>query len=347
VLEKYLEDLEARIDEATETRLFGEWLDFTEGRFEGDLFCPARPRPAPSGVEWPKVPVNEALGDFDLMALQQFRGCSEALAKGNGELLCVRCNYGTSILPSLFGAELFVMDDEIDTLPTSWPLGGIDRIRQVIDAGAPDLDQGLGGKVLEMGERFAAIMKEYPRVGKHVHLYHPDLQGPMDICEVLWGSGLFVDIIDHPDLVKALLELVTDTYARFLRRWLEVAPFSDGCEAHWGMLHGGHIMLRDDSAMNFSPAMFDEFIRPYDQRLLDEFGGGAIHFCGRGDHYIEQMGRMRGMHAVAMSQPECNDMEVIYRNTVDRGIKLIGLERAAAEAALADGRDLHGCVHCR
>jgi len=347
MLEEYLEDLETRIDEGTETRLFDEWLDFTEGRFEGDLFSPARPQPSPPGVEWPKVLVNEALNNFDMMALQQFRGCSEALANGDGQLLCVRSNYGTSILPSLFGAELFVMDDEVDTLPTSWPLGGINRIKQVIDAGAPDMDQALGGKVLEMGERFAAIMKRYPRIGKHVHLYHPDLQGPMDICEVLWGSGLFVDIVDRPDLVTALLELITETYIRFLRRWLEIAPFSDGSEAHWGLLHKGHIMLRDDSAMNFSPAMFDEFIRPYDQRLLDAFGGGAIHFCGRGDHYIEKMSRMPRMHAIAMSQPDYNDMEVIYRNTVDRGIKLIGLERAAAEAAVAKGRDLHGNVHCR
>jgi hypothetical protein len=48
-----------------------------------------------------------------------------------------------------------------------------------------------------------------------------------------------------------------------------------------------------------------------------------------------------------MSQPEYNDMEVIYRNTVDKGIKLLGLQPEAAEAALAAGRDLHGCVHCR
>ncbi|MFW6158065.1 MAG: hypothetical protein ACOC8E_01750, partial [Planctomycetota bacterium] len=120
----------------------------------------------------------------------------------------------------------------------------------------------------------------------------------------------------------------------------------EGCRIHWSMMHEGQIMLRDDSAMNFSPAMFDEFIRPYGQRLLDEFGGGAVHFCGKGDHYIHKAVEMDDMHAIAMSQPEYNDMEEIYRSTVDRGIKLIGLRREAAEAALAAGRDLHGCVHC-
>ena len=38
-------------------------------------------------------------------------------------------------------------------------------------------------------------------------------------------------------------------------------------------------------------------------------------------------------------------MEKVYRHTVDKGIKLLGLAREAAEAALARGRDLHGQVH--
>ena len=36
-------------------------------------------------------------------------------------------------------------------------------------------------------------------------------------------------------------------------------------------------------------------------------------------------------------------METIYRNTVDRGILLLGLDAAVAAAA---GRDLRGRVHC-
>lgn len=105
-------------------------------------------------------------------------------------------------------------------------------------------------------------------------------------------------------------------------------------------------MLRDDSAMNFSPAMFEEFIEPYDQRLLNHFGGGAIHFCGRGDHYIHRLSQMKGVHAINLSQPECNNMEVIFHNTIDKGILLIGLQQQAVEAALMTGRDLHGNVHC-
>jgi hypothetical protein len=197
-----------------------------------------------------------------------------------------------------------------------------------------------------MGRYFVELFANYPNVSKYVHIYHPDLQGPMDICELLWGSDLFIDLIDTPDLVHSLLELITETYIRFMREWEQLVPPRDPYSPHWGMMHRGRIMIRDDSAMNLSPEMFDEFIKPYDQLLLSEFGGGAIHFCGKGDHYIESLAHMTGVYAVNMSQPECNDMERIFRNTIDKGIMLIGLRSDAVEAAISQGRDLRGRVHC-
>jgi hypothetical protein len=344
----YLADLEARIDPAVEDGLLAAWRAFTAGQFHGDLFLPQRARKAPAGLPWPAVRVNEALADFDRMLLQQLAGCSAALASGSGALLDVRCNYGSSILPSVFGVKLFIMDDVYNTLPTSEPVaGGTEGIRRLVDAGVPDFSLGFGPRVFEMGQRFVAAFADFPKVRTYVHIYHPDLQGPMDVSEVLWGSGMFVELLDRPELVHRLLSLIVESYTAFLRRWQQiVAPMPGVSDSHWSMLHGGHIMLRDDSAMNLSPAMFDEFIAPYNQRLLDAFGGGAEHFCGRGEHFISRMCALRNLHAIAMSQPDWNDMETIYRHTVDRGVKLIGLARSAADQALARGRDLHGQVHC-
>lgn len=345
-LKRCLDDLEARIDPQEEDAILQAWRDFSENRFRGDIFSPRRSRPNPPQVEWPAVSINAALEDFDSMALQQFGGISKTLAAGDGAVLNVRCNYGSSIAPLLFGVEVFVMDEELETLPTSRPLNDVAAIRRLIAAGVPDLRTGYGARVLEMGRRYAEIARQYPKIGKYVFIYHPDLQGPMDICEVIWGSTIFYAARDEPALVKELLELAVATYIAFMREWEQIVPFRPDGNAHWGMYHKGKIMLRDDSAMNFSPRMFREFIGPYDQRLLDEFGGGAIHFCGRGDHYIAAMSELRGLYAINLSQPHLNDMEVIYRYTVDKGIKLLGLAREAAEAALARGRDLRGQVHC-
>ncbi len=345
-LARCLDDLEARIDPEDERRILEEWIAFGEGRHEGAVFSPRRRRPSPPGFEWPRATVNEALEDFDAMALQQYGRCSGDLARATGDPLGVRCNYGTSLLPLLFGVTPFLMPPETETLPTSHPLHDTEAIRRLVSAGVPDIHLGYGARVLEMGERFRAIGREYPRVGAHVHLYHPDLQGPLDVAEVVWGSSIFYALYDEPELVREFLGLVTETYETFLRAWVSIAPFHPEGNVHWNFHHRGAIMLRADSAMNLAPAQYDEFSRPYDQRLLDAFGGGAIHFCGRGDHFIASMAALRGLHAVQVSQPELNDMETIFRHTVDRGLVLLGLPRPAADDALARGRDLHGRVHC-
>ena len=346
-IEPYLTDLDARLDPDTEDALLEQWARVTDGQFTGDVFSPRRQAAAPPGLDWPSVSVNQTLDDFDAMALQQLKACSDDLAAGSGALPAVRCNYGTGILPGIFGAEPFVMPDELNTLPTCRPLaGGAAAVEAALDAGVPDVRTGPGGTVLDMAEHFQAIGRRHANIGRYVHLYHPDIQGPLDVCEMLWGSSIFLALVDRADLVHAMLDLITETYIAVMNAWETLVPPANGRAVHWRMMHRGRIMIRDDSAMNISPEMVDEFARPYDQRLLDTFGGGGVHFCGRGDHYIASYGRLSGLGAIAMSQPELNDMETIYRNTVDRGIALLGLQREAAEAALSAGRDLHGLVHC-
>lgn len=346
-IDVYLSDLEDRIDPIQEEHLFNEWVDFLECRFTGDIFSPRRIEMRPSKLEWPAVSINETLDDFDAMIFQQYGACSSMLAGGSGGIMNVRSNYGSSIIPVLFGAELYVMDEEFNTLPTSSPLpGGIDTVRRLIDDGVPNLKKSIAGKVFEIGEIYRQIGEQYPKIGKYIPIYHPDVQGPLDICEVVIGSGIFYMLYDYPELIKQLLEVITQTYIEYMHEWFALIPMQSAYSAHWSMLQKGRVMLRDDSAMNLSPEMYLEFVRPYDQMIFDEFGGGAIHFCGRGDHYIELMSQMDGLSAIAMTQPELNNMETIYRNTVDKGISLIGFDRKHAERVLESGRELHRLVHC-
>jgi hypothetical protein len=364
MIEQYLDDLERRIDPEVEEALWAEWTSFADGAFRGSIFSPRRARKSAPGLAWPHVPVNDALESYELMALQQMGRCSQALADGTGEVLAVRCNYGTGILPTLFGAELFVMDAEADTLPTTVPLGGLDAttleaslgradttkaadaVRLLLQRGVPDIRGGLGSKVFKMAAVYDDLLAPYPKIRRYVHLYHPDLQGPMDVCELLWGSSLFVALVEAPDLVTALLELVTDTYTAFMNAWIAQVPLVGDYAVHWSMVHTGAIMLRDDSAMNLSPRMFERFIKPYDGRLVANYKGGGIHFCGRGDHFIRSASGIPGLTAINLSQPEYNDMDTILDSTVGKGINIVGLQREAAEAALARGRNLHGRVHC-
>ena len=64
-----------------------------------------------------------------------------------------------------------------------------------------------------------------------------------------------------------------------------------------------------------------------------------MHFCGRGDHYIESLCKIPGLYGVNMSQPHYNDMEKIYRATVEAGIPLLGFsgERSRTDVTRKGG----------
>jgi hypothetical protein len=343
LVKRSLEDLARRLDERQEEKNRREWEEFArEAWAGGEVFVPSPRVAAPPGVQWPAVKVNEAFADEEAMLLQQFGECSAALARGSGARLNVRCNYGTSILPSLFGVELFMMAEQADTLPTSHPLRSSDAIKRLVDAGVPDLRGGLGGKVLAMGERFVEVLEQYPVLGRHIELYHPDMQGPIDVAEVVWGSEMFYAFSDEAQLLRDFLRLITRTYAAFMRKWYALVPPGE-VSAHWGMAHRGRLMIRNDSLMNLSGEIYEQFVRPLDQELFHEFGGGAMHFCGRGNHFIERMSEMRGLYAIHVSQPQLNEMERVYRQTVDKGIRLLGLDRQTVDGAR---RPLRGRVHC-
>lgn len=318
----YLDKLEKVIDLDWERRKIDLWkgiLNFepTDGGFEA-----YQPRyDAPN--DWPPILINDAIKDLPLMLIRELGPVYNVVRQQSYSIPNIRCNYGTGILPSLFGAEIFWMDRDIDTLPTSRPMGeaAVDRL---LAKGIPDFSSGFGGQVFETAQYFKAMLAPYPKTREVAAIYHPDLQGPIDVVELLWGSEMFYAFYDQPEKIKALTELVTQTYIRFLRRWFEVVPPTDGGQymIHWGRLWKGQVVLRNDSIVNLSPATYDEFVKPYDQRVLETFGGGAIHFCGHVDHCIDSLCRTKRLYAINPSQPHLNDMRKIHAASVGRGIVL-------------------------
>ena len=340
----YLDDLEQRLDTTVEDQLENEWQQFLNGKFSGHVFKPQRARQAPTTVKWPNIGINDALNDYELMLIRELAGVSGQLQRGGGAMLNIRSNYGVAILPCVFGCEPFYMSDEQNTLPMATPIpGGEKAIEILVSKGVPDFTNiGWTPKVFKCGRFFRKCLAPYPKLKKYVRIYHPDLQGPLDAAEVVWGSDILLSFYDNPELLTAFLNLVTETYTQFLKRWFSENPNpADRLASHWGLAHRGNIMLRNDSVMNISGKMYEEYVMPFDQRLLTEFGGGAIHFCGKGDHYVDRLARLDGFTAINLSQPEYNDMEKIFKNTVDVGIPILNL----AARGIPQDRDLHGLVH--
>ncbi len=332
-VKKYLDLLEDAIEPAFEEEKLESWEKFLNFEEHKPFFGVEKGEDAVP--DWPEVSINKAISSPELMLVYELRQSYKCCRQRLNQIMNIRPNYGTSILPSVFGADLFMMDEELNTLPTAKPVGR-NRVKEVLAAGEPDINAGQGRQVFETTEYYCQVMKDYPKIQKYVKIYHPDLQGPIDVCELLWGSEIFLDFYDRPKMIDDMLSLATETYLKFLRKWYSIAGMNDEvCSVHWGYLQKGHTLIRNDSVMNLSPELYRDKIKRYDQQILNEFGGG-IHFCGRADHCISDMVTLENISWIQLSQPHYNDMEKVITETTSAGLNLIVSEYVSAPMPKAD-----------
>ena len=338
-LERYLEDVESRLDDGQEARVLEEWMEWVHHKNASGPFEAAPRRPAPSALEWPHIAINDAIADDTLAIYRELEGVNDALAKGKSTILRVRANYGVGNVATAFGAETFVMPRETDTLPNVKALSE-EAAAALIGRPLPDPEAGNMAGVARFARAWRDIQARYPRIGRFVRPEQPDLQGPVDNLELIMGSSaMFYAMWDEPERVHALLGVITAVIERAMDAWLAFFPENRSFANYFMQWEKGMICLRDDSAMNLSADMFTEYIAPYDGRLLKKYGG-LVHFCGRGDHFIDRLARIEGLSAVNMSQPHLNDMEKVYAATIDRGIHLALTVPERPEAEGHDVRNL-------
>lgn len=340
-----LEDIENRIDPETEDDYFNQWMNFWYGDCKDNIFTPKRKKLSTPSILVKRIPVNDTLGSLEMMLCQQLDIVSRCLGSPTSAL-AVRANYGTGIMSSLFGAEIFVMPESTNTLPTTRAFNDSDKIRELVSKGVPDIKGGFGEKVFAFGEMCLEIFKNYPKISKYVFMYHPDCQGPLDVAELTWGSEIFYDLYDDPDLVHDFMRIITDTYKLFMDEWFKLYPPRSDLNAHWYLLMKGAVLLRNDSAMNLSPDFYKEFALKYDSELLDYYGGGVMHYCGRGDHFVPILAKEKNLTAINLSQPHLNNMDIIYKAVAENNKKIIELPVSEGPIYRQRNDIVPGLVHC-
>lgn len=130
-----------------------------------------------------------------------------------------------------------------------------------------------------------------------------DTQGPLSIALGLCGvENLYVWMRTDPEDAHRIMAFCTDV----LIDWIKVQKEHAGLEPQRGAWpHGiwlpegfGGVCLSDDDCTTLSPDLYAEFVVPYNSRVLREFGGGTIHFCGTAAHQIENFLRTEGLTGI-------------------------------------------------
>ncbi len=124
------------------------------------------------------------------------------------------------------------------------------------------------------------------RVGDAIPIACTDTQSPIDTATLIWQTDTFLLAChDEPETVHRLLDMITDTIIEFSRAQLEAIgpnPARPGHSACFSRSRGrsAGIGLSDDLATVVSPAIYEEFSRPDNERIARELGGVVIHSCG-------------------------------------------------------------------
>lgn len=270
--------------------------------YEGEDFAPF---PYPEAFAEPaKMMVNELLVGFTSIY--------HAVDLPDDAPYCLRPNLGVTIIASMFGAQLRLLDDD---MPWVEPLaGGLDDIRALVDAPLPDLDAGLLPRVLDQYAFFREVLADYANCRAAFQLTLPDLQGPFSIAELLWDADIYLAFFDYPDLLKALQAKITDLMLVVYDRLKDEVRDNMGPDYQYQHAAGvkGKLLVRDDSAINISPAQYREFVQPYNARLAAELVEIGIHFCGDGQHQVGNMLSIPGLSCLDLGQPEMMDLDRLY-----------------------------------
>ena len=207
----------------------------------------------------------------------QIRVLADTLAVGSDLLPAVAINHlGDALLPSLFGAQLFMPEAGSATLqevgPT--PLPVFADISEVAELPMPSASGGIMPAVERLVRRYREALPPWVRV------VAPMPSGPFSAAMELRGTALLLDLADAPALSSRLIEmcarLIWATEER-LRR-LAGTPLDEHV-TNFGILGAG-LRLGDDSMVNLSPAMIRRFVLPAIALINRLCGGrGHVHFC--------------------------------------------------------------------
>ena len=146
--------------------------------------------------------------------------------------------------------------------------------------------------------------------------------GPMDIANAIRGNDLFTDFFEYPDEVHQLMDFCTEAVKWTLDRQKEAAgTVGDGVISGFDVWLPGNSAghLSEDASALCSPAIYQEFGKPYTTKLCANFDHTFVHTHALGKHSIEAIASIPHMDYIEISSdPNCLRAVEIYAGLKDK-----------------------------
>jgi uroporphyrinogen-III decarboxylase len=249
--------------------------------------------------------------------------------------------YGTGVVPSALGCEILFQPKEEPAV-----------------AGAVITEPAQVGRLVPPDPERDGLMPRVLRAIDHFVAHAPwpvsftDNQGPLNIALNLVGlERLMLWMYDEPVAVHELMDFCTTVLIDWVRLQKARAGGRAGVFPHTILLPSefGGVWISDDDCTIVSPALYHEFVVPYNSRVLSAFGGGSLHYCGSARHQLENFAATEGL--VAINNWPMGDFAQVFeaqRILGDRAVIMVcdytPLETEAYFRDLVDGLDPRGAI---
>ena len=241
--------------------------------------------------------------------LEEIEKCAE---NAFDALLCLRPNFGTIFIPSMFGLKYELPKDTFAWITSHLTKDEIKKFK------IPHL-----GEVDTMKRAIEYLQFFKEELPEWIQVYLPDTLGPFEIAHSVYGDNIFYEIYDDPSFIHYLLDLCTELYIQVTEKLKKVIGEERESYYHGHALARGIYMrnggtrISEDSATLISPKHIDEFVIPYDKKALNAFGGGFVHFCGKNDYLLESFLKLKEVRAINLGNPEMYDFDTTMQKFID------------------------------
>jgi hypothetical protein len=258
------------------------------------------------------------LEEYNSHAMTLVAGLRGAAGSANADSDCapaIRANTGAGTIATPFGVGYEIFDDKMPWVTEHVTPDSLDDF---------DADTAPLGGVMELVmERSAYLAAKLEGSGITPFCY--DSQGPFDAAHLVIGDDIFLAMYDEPDRVHNLLDQCTRMIIRTTKLYKQAVgePLDGGRHSSFAMRGG--IRICEDTSTLISREQVAEFVTPYTRRLLQAFGGGWCHYCGRNDHlYRAIMDDIPEYYGVNFGNPDMHDMPAVIAECVEKHKTYIG-----------------------
>ena len=206
--------------------------------------------------------------------------------------------FGTGVLPSAFGCGYREAAGDGDD--PAFTDGCIETVQDIARLKLPDpYKDGWMPRVLEFID-YAARHSDLP-VGL------TDMNSPLGAAAQMAGyERLFYWMYDEPNAVHELMAIVCEAFVDWVKVQKkhigEPLDQSNGLQGVWAP-KGLGVWMSDDDNVSVGAELYAEFVAPAYKKVFAEFGGGSLHFCGKGYHHagtFMEMGNVRVVNNATM-----------------------------------------------